>query len=69
MGQFFKKISLFYVYEDLSTCIYMCHIYTWCPWRLEKEVKPPKQEVQMVVCHHMDAGIEPGSSAKAALTC
>ena len=40
----------------LPPCMFVCHIYTWYPWKQEESFGSPRTGVKMVVSCHVDAG-------------
>lgn len=59
-----KVDSLFYVYKCYA-CIYVCALSVPGPHRGQKGALKPL-DLQMVMCHHVCAKNEPGSSTRAA---
>jgi hypothetical protein len=49
------------------TCMYEHYKHTWSLQRSEVALGPLGLELQMVVCHHMDAGVEFNSARISAL--
>lgn len=67
---FFFKV-LFYVYECLPARMYLCHVYTWYPWRPLRNVRSPWFGIKATCdlpCEYWELSLHPLQEQQALLT-